>query len=83
MQATTGQADWHYGGGGGGGNETSIQDGIDAASDGDTVYVYAGTYNEVVVVDKQISLIGEDSDTTIIDAGGTGSVIEITSKIFW
>jgi Ca2+-binding RTX toxin-like protein len=36
----------------------SIQAAIDAASDGDTIYIEAGTYNESFVVDKGVSIIG-------------------------
>ncbi|MGD9131689.1 MAG: right-handed parallel beta-helix repeat-containing protein [Candidatus Bathyarchaeota archaeon] len=45
----------------------SIQEAIDDASDGDTVYVLEGTYHENLVVNKSISLLGENVDTTIID----------------
>jgi parallel beta-helix repeat protein len=45
----------------------TIQEAINAASDGDTVYVRAGTYAENVVLNKSLSLIGEDAETTIID----------------
>jgi len=51
-----------------------IQDGIDAVS-GSTVYVANGIYYEHVVIDKPLSLIGEDRDNTIIDGSGTGDVI--------
>jgi parallel beta-helix repeat protein len=44
-----------------------IQDLIDNASDGDTIYIPSGTYFEHIVIDKSINLIGEDKHTTIID----------------
>ena len=43
-----------------------IQDGIDNASDGDTVFVYSGIYYEQVTVDKSITFEGEDRNSTII-----------------
>ena len=54
-----------------------IQDGINAASDSDTVYVYSGLYYENVAVDKSIDLIGEGRDTTIVDGNETAFVIKI------
>ena len=48
------------------GNYTSIQNAIDNATDGDTVFVYSGIYFECLDIDKSILLIGEDKDSTII-----------------
>ncbi len=45
-----------------------IQDGINAASSGDTVYVYTGTYNENIEIIKSISLIGQDGASTTINS---------------
>jgi nitrous oxidase accessory protein len=45
----------------------SIQKAIDNALDGDTIYVKKGIYIENPVVNKSISLVGEDRDATIID----------------
>jgi len=47
-----------------------IQEAINAAIEGDTVYVRAGTYVENVTVNKTISFIGQDKYTTIIDGNG-------------
>ena len=75
----TSKGSWLYVGGSGPGNYTRVQDAIDDASDGDIVFVYNGTYYENLIVNKTIDLIGEDKNTTIIDSGGTGSVVYISS----
>jgi len=61
---------------GGGANYTSIQDAITHAADGDIVYVYEGTYHENVVVNKKITLQGENKKA-IIDAGYGGDAISV------
>ena len=77
-----------YVGGNGTGNYTRIQDAIDNASDGDTVFVYSGIYSDYfpyysppyvvcVVIDKRINLIGEDKNNTIINGSGRYDVINI------
>jgi parallel beta-helix repeat protein len=68
---------WLYVGGGGPGNFTRIQDAINNASDGDTIFVYHNRYQECICVAKQICLIGEDRNTTIIDGGMKGDVVLI------
>lgn len=54
-----------YVGGSGPGNYSSIQDAVDDAVDGDTVFVYSGIYNETITIDKSINLIGENKDAII------------------
>ncbi|MCK5030887.1 MAG: hypothetical protein KAR64_05430, partial [Thermoplasmatales archaeon] len=56
----------------GDGNFTCIQDAIDAATLGDTIYVRLGVYYENLVVNKTISLVGEDKNTTIINGNNSG-----------
>jgi len=58
---------WLYVGGSGPGNYTKIQDAINESVNGDTVFVYNGTYVENIVIDKEIALKGEDNSHTIID----------------
>ncbi|MCK4614261.1 MAG: hypothetical protein KAU14_05605 [Thermoplasmata archaeon] len=48
----------------GSGNYTKIQDAIDAAVDGDTIFVYNGTYNEYIEIDKSVNLTGESQENT-------------------
>jgi parallel beta-helix repeat protein len=59
----------------------SIQDAIDHAGDGDTVYVRSGIYYENLFVDKTIYLIGEDRNTTIIDGRNLSDVIYISADM--
>jgi parallel beta-helix repeat protein len=51
----------------GGADYTKIQDAIDHVADGGTVFVLNGTYNETVVINKSINLIGASKDKTIIN----------------
>jgi len=71
----------------------SIQAAIDGASDGDTIVVAAGTFNESIVVSKSITLQGAQAGVdprpsiggrtgpeTVLDASeGSSSVIRITA----
>ncbi len=68
-----------YVGGTGPGNYTSIHAAIADASDGDTLFVYSGTYYENIVVDKRINLTGENRDNTIIDGDGSSIVIHVNA----
>ena len=65
---------------------STIQEAIDYSIDGDSILVSAGTYYENINFNgKNISIIGEDRETTIIDGGGiidgfgNGSVVTFQS----
>ncbi len=69
-----------YVGGPGPGNYTTIQGAIDASSSGDTIFVFNGTYNESVVVDKTLNLIGEGNDTRVIGQGLSTDAIHVSAN---
>jgi parallel beta-helix repeat protein len=64
----------------GGADFTSIQEAIDHARDGDQIFVYSGTYLEYLIINKSITLIGEDKETTIIDGEDAENVIYISGN---
>jgi len=68
-----------YVGGSGQGNYTKIQDAINDANEGDTVFVFddSSPYYENIVIDESINLVGEDKETTIID-GQRNVVVKVT-----
>jgi parallel beta-helix repeat protein len=68
-----------YVGGAGEGNFSKIQDAIDNASSGDTVFVYENTYYENIVIDVSINLIGEDKENTMLNENNNDITITITA----
>ena len=64
----------------GGGDYTHIQWAIDNASNGDIVYVEAGTYYENIRVNKTISLIGAGRHNTTIDGDRKGNVVVVRNN---
>ncbi len=55
-----------------------IQDAIDNSTEGDIIYVLNGTYNENIVISKQLLLIGDSSNLPIISGDKTKDVVTIT-----
>jgi parallel beta-helix repeat protein len=62
------------------GDYSSIQAAINAANPGDTIQIAPGLYNENLVLNKTLRLVGEDKYSTIIDAGGRGPALLITAS---
>lgn len=55
----------------------TIHEALDAADSGDTIQVKAGIYYEHLVINKAVSLIGENKETTIIDGNRTGDIVQV------
>lgn len=57
-----------------------IQEAINKASSGDIIIVGSGTYHETIVVNKSISLVGKDRESTILNGRGAENVISIKAS---
>lgn len=64
----------------GGADFVKIQDAINAAGLGDTIYVYNGTYNEYLTVNKTLTITGESKQGAIINGSLSRPVIEIEAN---
>lgn len=58
----------------------TIQEAINAASEGDTIFVRNGTYLENILVNKTVVLLGENPKTTIVDGSGKGNTLSVSSS---
>jgi parallel beta-helix repeat protein len=63
----------------GNGDYRTIQEAIQEASPHDTIYVHPGIYYENIVINKTITLEGEEKGKTVIDGNGQNSVLNITA----
>ncbi len=68
-----------YVGGTGPNNYTKIQDAIDNSSNGDTIYVFIGVYPEYLLITKEINIIGESRQQTIITGNYNNNIIRINA----
>jgi len=59
----------------------TIQEGITNVTEGGIVYVYSGMYYENLDVNKTLTLIGENQDTTIINSSNGDTVINVTANM--
>lgn len=58
----------------------TIQEAINNATFGDTIFVRAGTYYGSIIVNKTVSLIGENKNTTVLDGNRTSIVVNVTAS---
>ena len=57
-----------------------IQDAINESGDGDRIIVYAGVYNENIVINKtSLNVFGEDRSLTTINATNSSNAVTITN----
>ena len=61
------QSDILFVGGSGQGNYSTIQRAIDNATSEDTIYVFNGFYTETIIVNKSLTITGEDKNITYIE----------------
>ncbi len=73
LQTSSGK--WWYVGGSGPGNYTRIQDAINASLDGDTIFVFEGTYYENILIQKAINLLAENVYMTTIIGDYSGNYL--------
>jgi len=55
----------------------SLQQRIEQAAPGDTIFIDGGVFNERIIIDKAVSLIGRN--WPVIDGGGQGDVVTIVA----
>jgi len=57
-----------------------IQDGINSALDNYTIFVFSGIYEENLIINKSIKLIGQNRESTIIDGRYIDDTIRVCSS---
>jgi len=67
-------------GGSGEGNFSSINDALDNSTDGDIIYVYNGSYNERIVLNKSVSLLGESKKNAVLCGKDNFNILNIISS---
>lgn len=83
LPESTSRGNWWYVGGSGPGNYSRIQDAIDNATDGDSIYVFddSSPYIEHLQIGKSIALVGEEKQSTIIEFYDSMVIHIMASKV--
>jgi phosphatidylserine/phosphatidylglycerophosphate/cardiolipin synthase-like enzyme len=61
-------------------SQTDLQDVIDQASPGSAIFIPAGVYTETITINKPLTLVGENSNQTVLHPEGNGPAFRITSS---
>ena len=59
---------------------SKIQDAINAVPENGVINVYSGIYNESIIINKTINLVGENKYSTIIDGSDSEIVVTVRSN---
>ena len=73
------ESGWWQEGGAFNASGTPIQAAVGAAAEGDAIFVWNGSYNENVDVDKRLTLEGEGAEVVTVTAVSYFSVFEVTA----
>ncbi len=65
--------------GGGWADFTTVQDAVDASSNGDRIRIFTGTYVENVDVDVPVTIIGNGTGAVTIDGDGSGDSLLLSA----
>ncbi len=60
-------------------SHTTISSALQNATSNDMILVYSGTYNEKIVVNLPLTIVGNGSSGTTVDAGGSGITLSVMS----
>jgi len=59
---------------------STIQEAINAAAVGDKIYVCPGIYYESIIINKSLTIRGDNKATTIVDANESKEVVKVTAN---
>jgi parallel beta-helix repeat protein len=62
------------------GAHPTVQEAINSANSGDLIFVHEGTYYEDIVINKSVSLVGQDRDLTVIYGSKSQYVIYVLAS---